>query len=212
MTTMSGSARLAVTGRGHRRRAGVGDGGRLGAGTGKLTRLLLARFRRVIAVEPDEEMRRLLVLLCPDAEVAAGNAEAIPFADRSVDALFAAEAFHWFDGEPALAEIERVLRPRGALILMWNVPAGPTEPSIASVERLLTERAPAREQSAMTLSTSTPPALRPVSGVPRLPARGSTSSARRGFPTRRRSTARRWSRSSSRWAGWATSRSPNGDR
>ena len=118
----------------------------LGAGTGKLTRLLLARFRRVIAVEPDEEMRRLLVSLCPDAEVAAGNAEAIPLADRSVDAVFAAEAFHWFDGEPALAEIERVLRPRGALILMWNVPAGPTEPSIASVERLLTERAPAREQ------------------------------------------------------------------
>ena len=36
----------------------------LGAGTGKLTRLLLARFRRVIAVEPDEEMRRLLVSLC----------------------------------------------------------------------------------------------------------------------------------------------------
>ena len=29
---------------------------------------------------------------------------------------------------------------------MWNVPAGPTEPSIASVERLLTERAPSREQ------------------------------------------------------------------
>ena len=100
----------------------------------------------MIAVEPDEEMRRLLVSLCPDAEVAAGNAEAIPLADRSVDAVFAAEAFHWFDGEPALAEIERVLRPRGALILMWNLPAGPTEPSIASVERLLTERAPAREQ------------------------------------------------------------------
>ena len=118
----------------------------LGAGTGKLTRLLLARFRRVIAVEPHEEMRRLLVSLCPDAEVAAGSTEAIPLADRSVGAVFAAEAFHWFDGEPALAEIERVLRPRGALILMWNVPAGPTEPSIASVERLLTKRAPAREQ------------------------------------------------------------------
>jgi SAM-dependent methyltransferase len=118
----------------------------LGAGTGKLTRLLLERFRGVIAVEPDEEMRRVLVSMCPDAEVTAGSAEAIPLADRSVDAAFAAEAFHWFDGERALAEIERVLQPGGALILMWNVPAGPTEPSIASAERLLMERAPATEQ------------------------------------------------------------------
>ena len=118
----------------------------LGAGTGKLTRLLLERFRGVIAVEPDEEMRRVLVSVCPDAEVTAGSAEAIPLADRSVDAAFAAEAFHWFDGERALAEIERVLQPGGTLILMWNVPAGPTEPSIASAERLLMERAPATEQ------------------------------------------------------------------
>jgi SAM-dependent methyltransferase len=115
----------------------------LGAGTGKLTRLLVTRFDRVIAVEPDEGMRRLLVSLCAEADVHAGSAEAIPVADESVDAVFAAEAFHWFDGERALAEVARVLRPRGALILMWNVPAGPTEPSITQVEQLLIELAPA---------------------------------------------------------------------
>jgi SAM-dependent methyltransferase len=118
----------------------------LGAGTGKLTRLLVRQFGRVIAVEPDEAMRRLLVSLCPEAEIRAGSAEMIPLADSSVDAVFAAEAFHWFDGEHALAEIERVLLPRGALILMWNVLAGPTEPSITKVERLLTDCAPAREE------------------------------------------------------------------
>jgi SAM-dependent methyltransferase len=118
----------------------------LGAGTGKLTRLLVTRFDRVIAVEPDEAMRRLLVSLCPGAEVHAGRAEAIPLPDASVAAVFAAEAFHWFDGAPALAEVARVLRPRGTLILMWNVPAGPTEPSIAHVERLLTEHAPDRDE------------------------------------------------------------------
>ena len=118
----------------------------LGAGTGKLTRVLVARFSRVIAVEPDEAMRGLLASLCPGAEVLAGSAEAIPLADGSVDAVFAAEAFHWFDGERALAEIERVLTPHGALTLMWNVPAGPTEPSTARVEELLTERAPPREE------------------------------------------------------------------
>jgi len=118
----------------------------LGAGTGKLTRVLVTRFDRVIAVEPDAGMRGLLAPLCRDADVRAGSAEAIPLPDRSVDAVFAAEAFHWFDGERALAEAARVLRPRGALVLMWNVPAGPTEPSIARVEHLLTAHAPARDE------------------------------------------------------------------
>jgi SAM-dependent methyltransferase len=118
----------------------------LGAGTGKLTRILVTRFHRVIAVEPDEEMRRLLVSRYADADVRVGSAEAIPVGDSSVDAVFAAEAFHWFDGERALAEIARVLRPRGAVVMMWNVPAGPTEPSIAPVEQLLTEHAPPRDE------------------------------------------------------------------
>jgi SAM-dependent methyltransferase len=114
----------------------------LGAGTGKLTRLLVPAFGRVVAVEPAEAMRRLLVTLCPEAEALAGTGQEIPLPDTSVDAVFAAQAFHWFDDERALADIARVLRPGGALVLMWNLPAGPTEPSIAAVEQLLNERAP----------------------------------------------------------------------
>jgi SAM-dependent methyltransferase len=114
----------------------------LGAGTGKLTRLLVSTFGRVIAVEPAEAMRRLLVTHCPEAEALAGSAEEIAVEDASVDAVFAAEAFHRFDGERALAEIARVLRPRGVLVLLWNLPAGPTEPSIAAAERFLQKRAP----------------------------------------------------------------------
>jgi SAM-dependent methyltransferase len=116
----------------------------LGAGTGKLTHLLVSTFSRVVAVEPAEAMRRLLVSLCPEAEALAGSAEEIPLADASVDAVLAAECFSWFDGERALAEIARVLRPRGVLVLMWNLPAGPTEPSIEAVEQLLRRRGPGR--------------------------------------------------------------------
>jgi len=114
----------------------------LGAGTGKLTRLLVPAFGRVVAVEPAQAMRRMLETICPEAEALPGTGQGIPLADASVDAVFAAQAFHWFDDERAVAEIARVLRPRGALVLMWNLPAGPWEPSTAAVEELLTERGP----------------------------------------------------------------------
>jgi SAM-dependent methyltransferase len=109
----------------------------LGAGTGKLTRLLVDRFAQVLAIEPDPEMRRRLRVLCPQSTLIGGMAEQVPLADSSVDGVFVAEAFHWFAHERALAEIARVLRPRGALVLMWNRPAGPVEPLITAVELLL---------------------------------------------------------------------------
>lgn len=87
----------------------------LGAGTGKLTRLLAERFARVVAVEPDDRMRELL-----DVEAHAGTAEEMPLSDDSADAVFAGDAFHWFDGPAALSEIARVLRPGGGLVLLWN--------------------------------------------------------------------------------------------
>jgi len=114
----------------------------LGAGTGKLTRLLVDRFDRVVAVEPAEAMRRLLVTLCPQAETCAGQARNIPVRDGGVGAVFAAEAFHWFDDDQALAEIARVLGANAPLILLWNLPAGPWEPSITSAEALLRDRLP----------------------------------------------------------------------
>jgi SAM-dependent methyltransferase len=116
----------------------------LGAGTGKLTRLLVPAFDRVVAVEPADAMRRILLKKCPQAEVLEGSAQDIPLASASVDAVFAAQAFHTFDDEAGVAEIARVLRPRGAVVLLWNVPAGPWEPSTAAAEALLTERGPKR--------------------------------------------------------------------
>jgi SAM-dependent methyltransferase len=114
----------------------------LGAGTGKLTRLLVSAFDRVLVVEPAEPMRRLLIALCPEAEAFSGTGQDIPLDDASIDAVFAAQAFHWFDEERAIAAIARVLRPGGTLVLMWNLPGGPWEPSTARAEELLKERMP----------------------------------------------------------------------
>jgi SAM-dependent methyltransferase len=89
----------------------------LAAGTGKLTRPLLATGAEVVAVEPAAAMRAALPA---GARVLDGTAERIPLAAASADAVAVAQAFHWFDGDAALAEIHRVLRPGGALALVWN--------------------------------------------------------------------------------------------
>jgi SAM-dependent methyltransferase len=115
----------------------------LGAGTGKLTRVLVPMFERVVAVEPAEGMRQLLEHLQPQAQTLAGTAEAIPLPDVSVDAVFVGQAFHTFDNERAIPEIARVLRPNCPLILLWNRPEGDWQPSAAAAEEVLAERMPA---------------------------------------------------------------------
>ncbi len=89
----------------------------LAAGTGKLTRALVAAGLSVITVEPVAEMRAAL----PSGPRALdGTAEAIPLEGATVDAVTVAQAFHWFDGDAALREIARVLREDGVLALLWN--------------------------------------------------------------------------------------------
>jgi len=92
----------------------------LAAGTGKLTRVLARRYERVIAVEPLAALRAIVERVAPGAEALEGRAEAIPLADAEVDAVFVAQAFHWFANDDAVAEIARVLRPGGVLAIVSN--------------------------------------------------------------------------------------------
>lgn len=93
----------------------------LGAGTGKFTRRLVALGAEVQAVEPVAAMRARLAQALPGVPALAGQAEAIPLPDGSVDAVVCAQAFHWFANADALREMHRVLRPGGRLLLVWNV-------------------------------------------------------------------------------------------
>ncbi len=92
----------------------------VGAGTGKLTRLLALTHARVIAVEPVEAMREVMLSRVPGVEVMAGTAEALPLPDAIADVVTCAQSFHWFANDTAIAELHRVLKPGGALVLIWN--------------------------------------------------------------------------------------------
>ncbi|HEY2592380.1 MAG TPA: class I SAM-dependent methyltransferase [Chloroflexota bacterium] len=93
----------------------------LGAGTGKLARLLQQRGIDVVAVEPSPGMRNQLARVLPDVPLLDGTAEAIPLADSSVDVVLVAQAWHWVDPARALPEVARVLSPGGRLGLVWNI-------------------------------------------------------------------------------------------
>jgi SAM-dependent methyltransferase len=102
----------------------------LAAGTGKLTRQLVSRVARVIAVEPLDGMRAVLERVVPEAEAISGTADAIPLADDAVDAILVGEAFHWFATAATLAELARVLRPGGTLAILFNQADGDFEPPL----------------------------------------------------------------------------------
>jgi SAM-dependent methyltransferase len=92
----------------------------LAAGTGLFTRALPGRAGTVIAVEPDERMRRVLAARSPGVRVLDGRAEDIPLPDGCADAVLVSHAWHWFDPERAVPEIARVLTDGGRLGVLWT--------------------------------------------------------------------------------------------
>jgi SAM-dependent methyltransferase len=100
----------------------------VGAGTGKLTELLLARGLQVDSVEPDERMLAVLGRNNPAARRHHSSSMRIPVENKALDAVLVADAWHWFDPEPTISEVRRVLKPGGWLGLVWNVAAEPIEP------------------------------------------------------------------------------------
>lgn len=92
----------------------------LGAGPGVFTRRLAERVPAVYAVEPDQRFHEALRRNCPAVTVLTGTAEDVPLPGASVDAVFAAASWHWFDPVAAAAEAARILRPGGTLAVAWN--------------------------------------------------------------------------------------------
>jgi SAM-dependent methyltransferase len=94
----------------------------VGCGTGISTRLFAAKGLHVIGIEPNAEMRSVAEAATngDNPSYRDGRAEATGLPDGSVDAVLAAQAFHWFEPETALREFHRILKPGGWAILLWN--------------------------------------------------------------------------------------------
>jgi SAM-dependent methyltransferase len=94
----------------------------LGAGTGKSCEPFLLAGYSVVAVEPNAAMRQALDDSLADFaswRSVDGRAEATGLDDASVDAVFAGQAFHWFDQVATKHEVSRILKPGGLCILAW---------------------------------------------------------------------------------------------
>ncbi len=112
----------------------------LGAGTGLSSEPWLERGFAVDAVEPEAAMREAAQALLggrPGFRAVAGRAEATGLAAASVDLVFAAQAFHWFDPQRTRVELRRILRPGGAVALVWNARRAAGTPLAVAYEALL---------------------------------------------------------------------------
>lgn len=99
----------------------------VGAGTGIASRQLRDRGAAVTAVELSEPMLRQLVSQSPGVGAVRGSANTLPLRTGAVDFVTFGQAWHWVEPDLAVPEVDRVLKPGGALACFWNhaVPEGP---------------------------------------------------------------------------------------
>lgn len=110
----------------------------LGAGTGAMTKDLLGKVDRVIAIEPDDRMREILASNLPEVTALRGTGESMPLDTSSVDVVLASSSWHWMDPDRALQETARVLVPGGTLGVVWAGP-DPDGPFVSQAQAMLTE-------------------------------------------------------------------------
>jgi SAM-dependent methyltransferase len=114
------------------------DAADVGAGTGIWTRMLAARgLRSVTAVEPSDEMRRQGVLTSQEHNIVwrRGSAEDTGLPSGAYDLISMASSFHWTDFDRACAEFQRMLRPGGRFVALWNPRMIELNPLLVEIEQ-----------------------------------------------------------------------------
>lgn len=95
----------------------------VGAGTGIATALVARDGLRIVCVEPSAEMAGILREKgLPGVDVVVERFEDWEFQPGTADLVFAAQAWHWIDTDTGFPKVMSLLRPGGAVALMWNIP------------------------------------------------------------------------------------------
>jgi ubiquinone/menaquinone biosynthesis C-methylase UbiE len=121
------------------------DAADIGAGTGIWTRMLADRgFRSVVAVEPNDEMRRQGIESSAGTEIfwSKGSGEATGLPDDSADLVTMASSLHWADFDEACQEFHRILRPQGVFVALWNPRLTERNPLLVEIEAHITRLNP----------------------------------------------------------------------
>jgi SAM-dependent methyltransferase len=95
----------------------------IGSGTGISSEPFLKFGCTVFGIEPNENMRQVAVSSLrdyPNFHSISATAEATTLEASSVDVALAAQAFHWFDAHSSRKEFQRILKPNGKAVLIWN--------------------------------------------------------------------------------------------
>jgi ubiquinone/menaquinone biosynthesis C-methylase UbiE len=117
----------------------------LGSGTGIFARLLLGSGAKVIAVEPNADMRNVAEAALKSEsrfQSIAGRAEATTLPHASIDLVTAAQAFHWFDLDQFIPELTRILAPQGRAAFVWNDRDLEGTPFLRAYETILNKHCP----------------------------------------------------------------------
>ncbi len=119
----------------------------VGAGTGIFSKLLAAIVAKVYGIEPNREMREASCNFLrgfDNFQAVDGSSEATKLDDGTVDFITAAQSFHWFEPVLTKQEFQRILRPDGLVVLIWNHRLIDT-PFLQKYETILRNNAPEYE-------------------------------------------------------------------
>lgn len=96
----------------------------VGCGTGEFERLMLSEHptQQMVGVDISEKMLLVAEQKCrdyPNVSFHTASASRLPFTSNSFDVVVSASSFHYFDDpHAALAEMKRILKPDGRLVIL----------------------------------------------------------------------------------------------